>query len=723
MMDTNTMFRPLADEERKAAVLPQDDWTPITPVPADLPPLSTNVISRYAKHGFSFSTGWRYLDAKGQLLGCVVRYDKPANGHPASKDVCPFTFCRGPGGATEWRMKGWDAPRPLYGLDRLAARSQAPVLVVEGEKTADAAEKLFPDFVAVTSPGGSNAANKADWSPLASRTVIIWPDNDDSGNKYAAAVAEALGGASVVSVPSDFPNRWDLADTIPSGHDYNSLANMLAAAKFTEASGWPAPDGRYLRAELPEPPVLPLEDVFSPKWAEWMRAAAEAKSAPADYVVAAVLAVFGSLLGNTRWVSPWQGWAEPPILWSVIVGNPSANKSPGLDAVLVPLKQAEKRIRDKDQAALMEWRSEAEVAKLAESAWKEAVKAAIKSDEDPPARPASADAGQEPFLTRLAVSDTTIERLAVILSRQPRGTLLARDELAGWLMGMTRYSGGGSDRPFWLEAYGGRGYTVERMGREPVFVERLAVGVVGGIQPDRLRSLLTKADDDGLLARFLPIWPHPAPVKRPSLFYDELFVENAISRILMLDMPVDGDGAKRPWFIHFSNEARACLDVFRETVRELEAGSEGLLLSFIGKLPGMAARLSLVLAYLDWATDEADEPKEVTAHHFGRVAHLIESYLLPMARRAYADASVEKGERAARRLALLIREHGWRQFSSREVLRLNRPGIGTSDELNPALKTLEEADVIRSSTDPEKPGRGRPVRIFNVNPIVHRRKP
>ncbi len=65
---------------------------------------------------------------------------------------------------------------------------------------------------------------------------------------------------------------------------------------------------------------------------------------------------------------------------------------------------------------------------------------------------------------------------------------------------MSRYSGGGSDRRFYLKAYGGRAYTVERMGRKPVHIERLTVGVLGGIQPDRLHSLLIRSDDDGLRA-------------------------------------------------------------------------------------------------------------------------------------------------------------------------------------------------------------------------------
>ncbi len=96
---------------------------------------------------------------------------------------------------------------------------------------------------------------------------------------------------------------------------------------------------------------------------------------------------------------------------------------------------------------------------------------------------------------------------------------------------MTRYAGGGSDRPFWIEAYGGRRYTVERMGRDPVNIDRLSIGVVGGIQPDKLKSLLMKTDDDGLLARFTPVWPEPVPVKRPQSAPDDAFIRNALDRL------------------------------------------------------------------------------------------------------------------------------------------------------------------------------------------------
>jgi hypothetical protein len=316
------------------------------------------------------------------------------------------------------------------------------------------------------------------------------------------------------------------------------------------------------------------------------------------------------------------------------------------------------------------------------------------------------------------VNDGTIERLGAILAQQPRGTLQMRDELAGWLEGMQRYAGGGTDRPFWLEAFGGRGFTVERMGREPLTIDRLSIGVLGGIQPDRLKTLLFKSDDDGLLARFLPIWPNPAPLKRPEAWGDEAMMEGALARLLTLDLATDERDVSRPWFVHFTEDARALMDNFRLAVRGWEGEAEGLMLSFLGKLPGLTARLALVLALLDWAAEGAEEPHSISAHHFGRAAHLVEAYFLPMARRAYADAATPKAERAARRLVGIIREQGWQRFTSRDVQRLDRSGLGSKAELDPALALLEDGDCIRPVEPTVNPQGGRPRRLFIVNPAL-----
>ena len=107
-------------------------------------------------------------------------------------------------------------------------------------------------------------------------------------------------------------------------------------------------------------------------------------------------------------------------------------------------------------------------------------------------------------------------------------------------------------------------------------------------------------------------------------------------------------------------------------------------------LPGLAARLSLVLAYLDWAAEGAEMPCAITVQHFGRAAHLVEAYILPMARRADADASVPVAERAARRLVAIIRDQAWQRFTSRDILRLEMSGLRSAADLNPALAALKK---------------------------------
>lgn len=480
---------------------------------------------------------------------------------------------------------------------------------------------------------------------------------------------------------------------------------------------WPEPAARFLRADLPPAPRLPLAETLGPRTAQWVAEAADAKGAPADFVFAGLLAVVGATIGNARWVHIWKGWAEPPIVWTACIGLPSAGKSPALDAVIQPLRKVERPLRaaaDTEQAA---WRERAEVAALADKAWKAVAAAAIKAGDTPPERPTDCDAGPAPHIPRLVVNDCTIERLGAIIASQPRGTLQCRDELAGWLEGMTRYSAG-SDRPFWLEAYGGRGFTVERMSRAPLTIDRLTIGVMGGIQPDRLKTLLFKSDDDGLLARFMPIWPEPVPLRRPGQWTDEALLDRTLERLLTLDMVADDHGGQKPMFVPFTEDARKLMDDFRVAVRRWEADAEGLLLSFVGKLPGLAARLSLVLACLDWAAEGDDMPSQVEADHFKRAAELVGNYALPMARRAYADAAVPPAERSARRLVATIREKGWERFTTRELMKLERAGLTTAAELDPALSLLEDADCIRSVEQPAKPQGGRPSRRFIVNPAL-----
>jgi putative DNA primase/helicase len=150
------------------------------------------------------------------------------------KTVRPLSWVDGEG----WQFRAWPDRRPLYRLPEIKAHPKGPIVVVEGEKSADAANQIFPNSVVTTSSGGANAVDKTDWAALGGRRVLIWPDNDEAGLKYAAAVANILTGlgsaasiidaAALASIAPDGSRReqpagWDAADAIEEGRALSDL--------------------------------------------------------------------------------------------------------------------------------------------------------------------------------------------------------------------------------------------------------------------------------------------------------------------------------------------------------------------------------------------------------------------------------------------------------------------------------------------------------------------
>jgi hypothetical protein len=108
------------------------------------------------------------------------------------KEFRPLRCERLVGSMPQASMRHLEGARPLYNLDKLASRPRDPVLVVEGEKAADGAERIFPDYVSTTWPGGAQSVGTADLLPLVDREVTIWPDNDAEGIKAAQKLAARL---------------------------------------------------------------------------------------------------------------------------------------------------------------------------------------------------------------------------------------------------------------------------------------------------------------------------------------------------------------------------------------------------------------------------------------------------------------------------------------------------------------------------------------------------
>jgi Protein of unknown function (DUF3631) len=260
-MPDDVMFPPLrADHGAKvpADAAARSKPVPIVPAPAGAPECTW----KHPKHGRPVAM-WPYHDAAGRLLGYAARVEFVGADGKRGKDVLPIAYCRIAGDRCGWRARALPTPRPLYRLPELIADPAAPVIVTEGEKKADRVPTLFPGHVGTTSMGGAGAAKHSDWAPLAGRNVIVWPDNDEPGRRYAqdvAALATAAGATSVaiVAVPAEWPGGWDIADALPEGTAPDALAELLQSAIPWMRAAPKEPAGEVDATEIARLAKLPL---------------------------------------------------------------------------------------------------------------------------------------------------------------------------------------------------------------------------------------------------------------------------------------------------------------------------------------------------------------------------------------------------------------------------------------------------------------------------------
>ena len=252
---------------------------------------------------------------------------------------------------------------------------------------------------------------------------------------------------------------------------------------------------------------------------------------------------------------------------------------------------------------------------------------------------------------------------------------------------------------------------------DPIVVDRLSVAVIGGTQPDRLNSLLVKGDDDGLLARFLIVFPDPVPISRPTTAINTERLKVAFNRLRSLAPASDSTGKPSPVKVPFEEAALIPFQEFRKSCRDWEQSAQGCYKSHLGKLPGHVVRLSCVLMYLDCAASPfAPFPNWIDVGAIDRAIFLAGDYLRLHAFRAYGAMQDAPEIRSARKLARLIAGESLSSVTVREIQRRKLADLGTAREIETALGVLEQADWIRPKVQATK---GRPRRCWIVNPHLY----
>ena len=342
---------------------------------------------------------------------------------------------------------------------------------------------------------------------------------------------------------------------------------------------WPAIDPGLLEEGRPGLPAFPLK-VFPHQWREWVSDAAHWAGSSEDYVAQALLASVAGLCGQGVSARITEAWSEPVILWQALVGGPSSGKTPALEWLRRPLGTVERVL---------------------------------------------AREGGGPVV----VSDAALPALQKAVARRPQGVLLWRDEPTAWLAGLGRKSRRDESRrgPF-LDTWGAIGFP---WGRDKTAVST-AVSIVGSLDPERLDAAL-EGTGDGLAARFLYVWPGPAPYR--SLRTVKPVREDEMVSALQRIARAVGTPEK-PLVLAFEDQAVTIFDGCLERLHGETLQAEGLLAGWLGKGRGTVARLAAVLALLDWTANRpanAPPPAIITAQHLHAAWELWERYYRPHAQR------------------------------------------------------------------------------------------
>ncbi|QOV89366.1 DUF3987 domain-containing protein [Humisphaera borealis] len=651
---------------------------------------------------------WNYYNADGEPVGMVVRWNLTNGG----KDIRPVS--RRPGAIGGWTISAMPEPRPLYHLPDLTARPGERVYVTEGEKAADSAAGL--GLLVATSAGGAQAAGKSDWTPLAGRDVVIVPDADKAGAKYAAEVSAILVKLSpparvrVIDLRdtwSDLPVGGDIADVVDRGEDPDAIKTKLAALLTAAEPEAPAPRPPAVERFKPFP-----TDALPKSLRGFVTELAAATGTDPACASLTVLVVLAGAIGNRVAAQVKRGWTEAAILWGAIVARSGTAKSAVLKLATRPLVEMYKEARQQFANDMVAYEADSQRHEVERNRWKDAQKKGT-GPSDPPVEP------EPPTEQRLMVSDVTCEKLGVLLQDNPLGLLLVRDELAAWVGAFDRYAAGGkgSDAPVWLSFFDAAPSMIDRKGAAgTIFVERGSVSVLGSIQPGTLRRVFGAAErESGLLARLLLVQPPTQPV----VWTDEELSDatatdwaNLLRALMNIQPGTDDQGKSRPRLIPLAPDAKTVYvtwhDAHGREVADIHADD---LAAHFGKLKGICIRIGLLFACVDAAT--TGQPiAAISRDHIER-AIAVTDWFKGEARRVYGALGEDDEQRDRRRLVELIQRKGG-TVTVRDLQQSSRL-YTTADDASGALQALVEAGEGRWEQQGPSARGGRPTRIFHLN--------
>jgi len=412
-------------------------------------------------------------------------------------------------------------------------------------------------------------------------------------------------------------------------------------------------------------------------------------------------------------------WKDRPILWIAVRGNPSDKKTPAVMAAINPLSEIEVEWIKEDAPIFEKYESDERIYKTKLSRYEaDRAKSDTADDDDDSGRPV---APERPAQRRLIIGDTTTERVAEVLSDNPAGCMINRDELSAWIGSFGAYSSKGAEKDsgFYLESYVGGRSTKERVGngngaKKIIVMENKALSVVGTIQDDKIKKMAKKMDRDGFMARFV--------FASAANMLGEDIEPNAAAyagykAMLKRITEMEADKSEEGSVVKFSDEAieiHKSIVLFVKSIAGLTNMPEGLV-DHLGKWEGLFARFCLVFHMIDAATNGADPRRVVSGRTAEQVKKLFLYYLFPESMSIYSEiVGVPEEHDNAKWIGGYIISRGLDKITAFDVERAFRNMRGDKDATRRAMDVLELASWVK----PDQKD-GKQTKKWIVNSRVH----
>jgi hypothetical protein len=597
----------------------------------------------------------------------------------------------------KWSIKDVARPLPLYHLPKVlkAVAAGDRIVLCEGERDVLTLERL--GFTGTTKAMGAGGIKweEIDLAPLAGARVIVLPDHDADGTKYALGFLEAIGNRAdvrIVNLPG-LSDKQDVSDWAEAGGTAEQLEELVAG-NGASPDEWP----EILELSDSGPVEAFPSEELPPRVRAMVEAVAASSATPIDFPAGVALGAIAAIASRAVSIRPTRGdWKPPANIYFCAVLPSGEGKSPVHRELLGPLHEIEKDWQDETREDIVAARTRKTVAEqVAEKATKDAgtgkgsLAVAITLAQD-------ADAIVVPPTPRLLTMEPTPEALLRICAAAG-GTIAVVSDEGGDVFQLTaRYSASGAaNLGIYVSGFEGRPYVSDRASREPVTIERLVLSLVLAIQPGVLDDLAReKANRDrGFLARFLFCLPAShvgsRPTRRPEVPAEIREDWNGLLRRLADEVK----SRSGPVVLELDDEAQEDWHTWCSTVEPRLHPDTGDLRHCVDWGSKAQAHVARLTALLHVAGEQPLETPVVADTLWSAIT--LWEYFTTHAKRAFATMIEAEELRIARKILRWIERAGVEQFTQREAHRGVEGGIvSNTDDLKKGLAALADRGYIR----------------------------